>query len=133
MSKAEQFWLNEENKSEFVKKLKIVAGTVFIVFLVSALSLSSPCLGFAAVLSLVIPKIGEKLYSKFFPSQTQEDEQEILDNPSEESRKEENEPIKMRTNASKSSTNQYGPLFNDKRNDEQIQETDLIVKKVSIN
>ncbi|HEY2566337.1 MAG TPA: hypothetical protein VGH95_01325 [Candidatus Aquirickettsiella sp.] len=133
MSKAEQFWLNEENKSEFVKKLKIVAGTVFIVLLVSALSLSSPCLGFAAVLSLAIPKIGEKLYSKFFLSQTQEDEQEILDNPSEESRKEENEPIKMGTSASKSSTNQYGPLFNDKRNDEQTQETDLTVKKISIN
>lgn len=58
-------WLAEKNKNEFVKNLTVVAGTVFIVLLVAAMLLSSPYLAFAAVFSLAIPKIGEKLRSAF--------------------------------------------------------------------
>lgn len=61
----DDYWLAEQNKSKFVKKLEIIAGTLFIVLLVSALVVS-PYLAIAAMLSLAIPKLGEKLYSTFF-------------------------------------------------------------------
>ncbi|MFZ0219821.1 MAG: hypothetical protein WAL30_06415 [Candidatus Aquirickettsiella sp.] len=58
-------WLIEQKKNEFVNKLKIVAGIVFIGLIVLAFVMSSPYLGFAAVLSLAIPEVGEKLRSLF--------------------------------------------------------------------
>jgi|GEM_PF-1818979 hypothetical protein len=63
--KRDEDYLAEQQKNKFIKNLEIIAGTVLIVLLVFALLLSSPYLAFAAVLSLAIPKLGEKLYSIF--------------------------------------------------------------------
>lgn len=62
----DEHWLAEQKKNKSVKNLEIIAGTLFIVLLVSALVVLSPYLAIAAVLSLAIPKLGEKLYSTFF-------------------------------------------------------------------
>jgi len=65
MNAHENWWSAGQKKKKFINNLTIVAGIIVIALLISAIVLTSLYLGFAAMLSLAIPKLGEKLYSFF--------------------------------------------------------------------